>query len=501
MSATSLAGRLAGLPWFAMLAVLLSPAYAQEEELVRLYTEARSAEAAGDYPVATQRYERLVALRPDMAEAHANLGNLYYVQGRGDQAAASFKKAIRLKPGLFAPHLLLGVLSFNNGDFDVAVRQLNAALKLDPSNVMAVLYLGYSYFALTRHAESARFLEKAVEREPNNTDAWYHLSKVNAQLSKHYFETLQKQFPDSFETYLARSHFHESSANWEPAREELSRALVKQPGNDRLKQRLEWLKRRASGEAVDPPAGEDPADGSTRYLHVPPSGSAISFALHTERNITRDALKIAPQTAQSLYRLAEGHQALSFLSSLWVMHVNPDSYRAHQLKAQSYEAAGRVEEAVTEYREVLARKPDLQTIHFAIGNLYWRTARLEEARPELEAELKLNPRDPHAHYEIADILFSESKPDAAEKHFEEAIRYAPSMVEAHLAMERIANAKGNHEKALLHLKKAAEVSPQNPTPYYRMWLLYRRLGKSAEAQAARNAFEERKGQTVGPDPN
>lgn len=486
----------------AALVLFLPPVRAQQEELVRLYTEARSAEAAGDYPAAAQRYERIVVLRPDMAEAHANLGNLYYVQGRMDRAETSFKKALHLKPGLFAPHLLLGILYFNGRDFDHAVPHLTAALKLDPSSAMGDLYLGYTYYALARYAESAEFLEKAAERDESNPDAWYHLSMVYGQISKRYFELLQKQHADAFETHLARSHFYESSGDWAQARAELSRALDQQPGNEHLQRRVEWLERRAAGQTPDPPAGDARSEeGSTRYLYAPPSGRAIQTAVAAERHLIRDALKVAPQTEQSLYRLAEGYQALSFLWSLWVLQADPDSYRAHQLRGQSYEAAGRLDEAVAEYREVLGRKPDLRTIHFAIGNLYWRNARLEEARPELEAELKLNPRDAQAHYEIADILFSKGETAAAEKHFEEAIRYAPSMPEPHLAVERIASANGNYEKALSHLKKAAAISPQDPTPYYRMWLLYRRLGKAPEAQSARNAFEERKKQSSGKNPN
>ena len=235
-----------------------------------------------------------------------------------------------------------------------------------------------------------------------------------------------------------------------------------------------------------PPAGGAAAeDGSTQYLYTPPAGTAIQTAVAAERSLLGDAIKTKPATRQSLYRLAEGYQALSFLSSLWVLQTDPDSYRAHQLRAQSFEAAGRLDEAVAEYREVLSRKPDLHTIHFAIGNLYWRKERLDEARPELEAELKLNPRHAQAHYEAGDILFSKGETALAEKHFEEAIRYSPAMQEAHLAVERIASANANYPKALLHLKKAAAIAPQDPTPYYRMWLLYRRLGRAAEAQAAR----------------
>lgn len=464
---------------------------AQPDELVRLYAEARTAEAAGDYPAATQRYERIVAMRPEMAEAHANLGNLYYVQSRPDRAEASFRKALRLKPGLAAPHLLLGVIYFNSGDLDQAVSQLTASLKLEPANAMAQLYLGYSHYAKARYPEAAEFLEKAAEQDGSNADAWYHLSMVYGQLSRQFLERLQKEFADAFETHLVRAHFQESSGNWAEARNELSLALAEQPGHEAVRQRIEWLGRRAAGETLDPPAGWE--ESSPRYLYNPPSGAAIQSAVAAERSLVADATKVLPSSGrQSLYQLAKGYQALSFLSSLWVVQTDPDSYRAHQLRAQTLEAAGRLDEAVAAYREVLKRKPDLRTIHFAIGNLYWRKEQPVEARPELEAELKLNPRDAQAHYEIGDILFSGGETAAAEAHFEAAIRYSPAMPEAHLAMERIASAAGKFDKALLHLKKVAALSPKDPTPHYRMWLLYRRLGRAAEAQTARRSFEERK---------
>lgn len=472
---------------------------AAQNELVRLYSEARAAEAAGRYPAAAQRYERIVAMRPDMAEAHANLGNLYYVQGHQDRAEVSFRKALRLKPGLAAPRLLLGVIHFNRGELDQAASQLAASLKLEPANAMAQLYLGYTHYARKNYSEAVRFLEKTAEQDGGNADAWYHLSMAYGQLSRQYLERLQTEFAGAFETHLVRAHFQESAGNWVDARNELSLALAQQPENHAVRGRIEWLGRRAAGETPQPPsvapAGE-PAreeDGATRYLYHPPSGAAIQSAVAAERSEVVEAGKNLPSSGrQALYRLAEGYQALSFLSSLWVLQTGPGSYRAHQLRAQSLEAAGRLDEAVAEYREVLARKPDLRTIHFAIGNLYWRKGRPEEALPELEAELKLNPRDAQAHYEIADIHFSNGQTAAAEKHFEEAIRYAPAMPEAHLALERIASAAGKVDKALLHLKKVAAISPRDPTPHYRLWILYRRLGKPAEAQAARQAFEERR---------
>jgi tetratricopeptide (TPR) repeat protein len=336
-------------------------------------------------------------------------------------------------------------------------------------------------------------LEKVVERDPANQDAWYHLSKLHGQLSKVYFERLQKEHPGSFHTFLARSHFFESGGKWEQAAEELSKAAALQPGNEKLKERVSWIARRAAGEAPALPA-IDEFVGSTRYLYAPPEGEQIRSAYTAERSRpeSAQAVKDAPQ---SLYELAESHQALSFLSSLWVFQTSPDSYRAHELRAESLEAAGKMEESISEYRKALALNPDLQTIHFAIGNLYWRRDMLDEALVELREELKVNPNDPQTNYEIGDSLLAQNKPEEAEKYYAAALQFAPQMAEAHLAMERIASARGDSVKALLHLKKAAEISPADPTPQYRLWTLYRKLGRSAEAQQARAAFEKLRADT------
>jgi hypothetical protein len=51
---------------------------AQDESLEALYQNAVKAQAAGDLKTATEKYVRIVGLRPDLAEAHANLGRLIF---------------------------------------------------------------------------------------------------------------------------------------------------------------------------------------------------------------------------------------------------------------------------------------------------------------------------------------------------------------------------------------------------------------------------------------
>src|SRR5439155_12731244 len=146
-----------------------------QDVLTQLYKEAREAQQAGDSKTATRKYERIVKLQPEMAEAHANLGLLYYQQGHAEQAAETFKKAIQLKPSLAGPYFFLGVLSENARRYEEASRYLETAEAQDPSNFAIQLYSGISPYARSRYLEATRHFEKAVAIDAADPDAFYHL--------------------------------------------------------------------------------------------------------------------------------------------------------------------------------------------------------------------------------------------------------------------------------------------------------------------------------------
>ncbi len=102
------------------------------------------AQAAGDLATATQKYEAIVRLQPQMAEAYANLGNLYYQQGQMDRARGAYQKAVKIKPELAGPYFFLGVIEFGAHDYSSALRDLQKAEALQASNVLIHSYLGYT---------------------------------------------------------------------------------------------------------------------------------------------------------------------------------------------------------------------------------------------------------------------------------------------------------------------------------------------------------------------
>lgn len=474
--------------------LVVSTSFAQEDRLARIYEEARAAEAAGDYKMATHRYETLAQSNPGIAEIHANLGNLYYAQNLHDKAKAACLRAIRLKPALAVPHVLLGIISFHRREYPAAKEMLRKAAQLDKTNPLIPLYLGYTHHALSDYSSAAQFLQAVVEADRSHLDAWYHLSKAHSQVSKRFFDRLQTAHKDSPYTHLARSHFFEAGASWEQAKEELARALelagTPEAWKPAITKRIAWLGARKPGEAAEPPpVGPEETMGSTTYLHAPPDGIRVIEAYQEEARKVRTPDGTMDLPSRDLFIMAEAHQAMSYLAALWVLQTGSGTHRAHQLQGQFHEAAGQLDEAIAEYHKAVALKPDLPTVHFAIGSIHWRRNHMEEALVELKKELAINPADAQAHYETGDIYLVQNKPDLAEKHLKLAIQHAPNMAEAHLALERTATARNDDRQALAHLRAAAKLSPDDATAHYRLWLLLRKLGRTAEAEQERKLFE------------
>jgi tetratricopeptide (TPR) repeat protein len=495
-------GHFAGwLPLLVGLIVFILPCHAQQETLADLYTEARSAQASGDLKTATQKYERIVTIRPDLGEVYSNLGSLYLQQRQSERALRCFKEAMKLKPDLAGPYFFLGVMAFNSRRYDEALKYLKRAESLDRSAIETVLYLGYTNFARSSYLNAARDFQKVAEVRPEDPDVLYYLSKAYGQAAKNYFDVLKSRFPDCFYTHLAKGHVYEAQSEWTDAKTEYSSALRQQPGNGRLQQRLAWVTRNAAtphGAGQPPPAvpgsQEELIDGPVRFLYALPDENRVRDELqHYRTMISENATAASPD---QIYKLTEGYQILSYLASFLIFKVAPDSFRTHQLTAEHYEELGKADDAIQEYRETAKLKPDLPDIHFVIGNLYWKRNLLDEALPELKQELSINPDHAQALYELGDVQFAKGNVREAEEYLLRSLRVEPTIAEAYLTLERIYTATDRYAESLNQLKQVIKLAPDDPTPHYRMIVIFRKLGELDQAEAEMKIFTKLQSQST-----
>jgi len=129
-------------------------------------------------PDAVELLKRAVTLKPDLAEAHNDLGNVLGAQGKFVQAAACFEHAAVLRPDFADAHYNRGLALGNLGRFGDAAGCFQRVLALNPQSALAHAALAATLRELGRRAEAVAHYRRAAALMPNFAGA--HINLANA---------------------------------------------------------------------------------------------------------------------------------------------------------------------------------------------------------------------------------------------------------------------------------------------------------------------------------
>jgi tetratricopeptide (TPR) repeat protein len=135
---------------------------------VLINTGRRRAEQSGEYAEAIRSGERAVAIDPNSANFHADLGFIYLRAGDLAPAARYLRAAIRLNPGDYLYYLNLATVEYLNGNLSAARENLEQGVQIMATGqTQRVGYLGYLYGLLGEPDKAANLLARL---EKLNTD-------------------------------------------------------------------------------------------------------------------------------------------------------------------------------------------------------------------------------------------------------------------------------------------------------------------------------------------
>ncbi|PYV22339.1 MAG: hypothetical protein DMG24_17040 [Acidobacteria bacterium] len=428
-----------------------------EDQIHASYQKARKAMLEGRYEEAEEAYKAILKLDPSLAEAHANLGIVFYLEFKYPEAAETLRQALKLRSGLSRARLYLGLAQSSLGEYRESIRSLEEALAggLDaPYRKLAQTHLARDYLALDETEKAIKILKPLLDEFPQDADLLYTLGKAYLRLSARAAEKLgqagdtarvhqmlaenfvtQGKWTEALDEYhaavtrdpnLRGVHYpmgllllHQGDV--EAGRRHLQAAVEADPQNIRAREFLDQLrsgalpkpsiedalvapasKTRQPAEAVDPVfavSSVDPRDvslsaldkGELLYGRGQYEDAALLFARLNSQS---------PRNVDALYWLVKSYQALALSAFEGIGRVAPDSARAHQLLAESFEKQERFEQAVEEYRMALSRDPRLPGIHYAIGLSRMKMGQWTEARKEFESELALDPFNAGANFRL-----------------------------------------------------------------------------------------------------
>lgn len=233
--------------------------------------------------------------------------------------------------------------------------------------------------------------------------------------------------------------------------------------------------------------------------------------VHQDRNAVAVALELRrlyPNDPEVLYHTGKVFGNYAFLTMQHLADVAPDSLWRHRAAAEAYESQGSYNQAISEYRAVLALNPHQPEIHYRLGRTILARSHqsgspqdVAAARQQFEEELQINPADASAAYEIGEIDRTRGQLASARAWFERALKEYPDFEEAHLGLAAVLLSQHQPALAISSLQKAIALRRGDEVAWYRLAQAYRAQGNTAAQQKALAEFQRLKTQSAIPGSN
>lgn len=131
---------------------------------------------------AERRLKRAIELNPNLVEAHARFGIVLLAQGRFDEALSEVRRCQELDPLAMDTRIHVTRSLYMARRYDEAIAQCRDYARLDPNFATAHLYMGLSYYHQGKFAEALLPLQQAVKTSDGRGETKAALAQTQAKL-------------------------------------------------------------------------------------------------------------------------------------------------------------------------------------------------------------------------------------------------------------------------------------------------------------------------------
>jgi tetratricopeptide (TPR) repeat protein len=290
---------------------------------------------------------RAIAIVPNVARYHANLGEMLRLAGRRGEALVAGRRALELDPDDAGAHSNVGIALFDQGMFEEAVEHHDRAIAIDPGFAEAHSNRGNALQRLKRFTEAEQAYRRAIELRPTFPDAWRNLGTCLRELKR----------PDE-----AEGVYHKALG-----------LNPDDPGTlDDLALALQDCER--FDEAADLLQRALMLDSQSDKVHV-----HYSAVLLNQKKVDDAAAAVERACA-----------------------LNPGNYDAINVMGRVAFERGDLEAALALHRRALALKPDLADAYNNMGNVLKELGHLQEAHDAFLEAVRLDPNVSGVYVNLAD---------------------------------------------------------------------------------------------------
>jgi tetratricopeptide (TPR) repeat protein len=391
-----------------------------------------------DFPQAEKFYREAIRLNPQFWAARNNLGTVLWFMDRHDESEREFLAVSRVRPNDPVPHLYLGLAAHARREFPHAKEEFKKAGELASNNPEVLPAVLESYLAtgdLTFSSNAENLLASTESSDPTLA------SRVAALF-------LQYGFPDQAAAVLEKlTAAHTDSADG-------------------------W---RMLAQAYD--LENKPEDAYRAY----------SRAIEAAPNLEDSYIALAD------FASAHGNNDYGLEVVTKGLQRLPNSPGLLCERGLVLALKGDRDQAEKSFVEASQRRPGWALPLLALGISQLESGNAPGAADTFQKSRSVDPKDFRTHYLYA---FALTKKDGnggkAIVALRKAIELNPEDARSHALLGQLLLAEQHPNEAASEWQRALKIEPANPTALYQLALLYKKQGKTQQADRLLEAFQRAK---------
>jgi tetratricopeptide (TPR) repeat protein len=164
-----------------------------------------------------------------------------------------------------------------------------------------------------------------------------------------------------------------------------------------------------------------------------------------------------------------------------MLTVTPNAPLVRNMLALEHQSQGRLDQAISQYRQALQVKPDYVEAHNNLGIALQLQGKIDEAMNHYRQAMQINPSYVEAYYNMGITLKSQGRLDQAINCYRQALQLKPNHVEAHNNLGNALQSRGRLDEAIKHFRQALQIKPDLAEVHFNLGLALKSQGKLDDA--------------------
>ncbi|MCC3584501.1 tetratricopeptide repeat protein [Microcoleus sp. PH2017_30_WIL_O_A] len=344
----------------------------------------RDLQQQGNLGGAIECYQRAIAIDPNYAAAHSNLGVVKQQSGRLTEAIAHYRQALEIDPNLAETASNLGSALAEAGENEGAIAQYQRALSLNPNCAEALVNLGLLREEQGDVGEAVRLYEQAIQVNPDCAVAYLNLGIALEERGEETGANYDRAIAN-YERAIA------IDVNYVDALHNLGYASIRQ---GRIADAIAYYDR---AMAVQPDLAETLIGLGSSLQQQDKLDEALA--------VCQQAIQQLPSHAGARCNLGivlhkQGKIAGAIACYQQALSLQPDFPEALNNLGKAFEEAGNMAEAIDCYRRAIELKPGNMNPLNGLGKVLHQGGQFADAVTCYSQAVQFNATNPESHLNL-----------------------------------------------------------------------------------------------------